>query len=61
LQPGISTEETPVDGLQTWQDLAGAVSSTVRTVPSGGAYTLTTTFTHDAGMHSAKKTLAREA
>jgi RHS repeat-associated protein len=39
----LSTLETSVDGLRTWQTNAGAVITSVKTVPSGAAYTMTAT------------------
>jgi YD repeat-containing protein len=39
----VSTSETSVDGLSTWSDTLGAVSTSVKTPPSSGSYTVTQT------------------
>lgn len=39
----MGTVDRSVEGLKTWNDTGGAVVSTVKTVPSGGSYTITQT------------------
>jgi RHS repeat-associated protein len=39
----LSTVERSVEGFQTWSDTAGAVSTSVRALPSSGSYTVTQT------------------
>jgi YD repeat-containing protein len=39
----LSTVKRSVEGLTTWQSVAGAVSTTVRTLPSSGSYNVTQT------------------
>jgi RHS repeat-associated protein len=39
----LSTSETSVDGLSTWSDTLGVVSTSVKTPPSSGSYTVTQT------------------
>jgi YD repeat-containing protein len=39
----VATVDRSVEGFKTWNDTGGAVASTVKTLPSGGSYTITQT------------------